>query len=90
MANRIDAQRELLTPILIIFLGECLGTHQVRRNVPRHFNKEKQFAQFASPEPWALQAERAWIAVGTLIARKGANRIDAQREFLTPILIVFL
>jgi len=34
-ANRIDAQRERLTPILIIFLVECLGTRLVAMLAPR-------------------------------------------------------
>jgi|ERR1051326_1683259 hypothetical protein len=47
------------------------------RSIPMHFNKDRQFAQFASQEPWALQAERAWTAVGTRMPRRG--RIESTR-----------
>ena len=41
-ANRIDAQRERLTPTRLIFFGTASGSLQYDRSIPRHFNKDKQ------------------------------------------------
>jgi hypothetical protein len=56
-------------------------------SIPRRFNQDKQFAQFASPEPWALQAVRAWTAVGTRRGTKLLRRLQRVLALLEELVL---